>query len=59
LHSKIMENTLITLTEFIIFAFCLVGCGLMSFYIGRQEGIQGTVQYLIDAGILEVDEENE
>ena len=54
-----MENTLITLTEFIIFAFCLVGCGLMSFYIGRQEGIQGTVQYLIDAGILEVDEENE
>lgn len=47
------------MVEAAIFAFCLIGCSLTSFYIGRQEGIEGTVQYFIDAGILEVEDEDE
>lgn len=40
-----------------IFAFCLVGCGLTSFFIGRQDGIESTVEYLIEVGVLEVEDE--
>jgi len=40
-----------------IFAVCMIGCGLTSFHLGRQEGIENTVQYLIDEGVLEVDDE--
>lgn len=40
-----------------IFAVCMIGCGMTSFHLGRQEGIENTVQYLIDEGVLEVDDE--
>jgi len=30
---------------------------LTSFHLGRQEGIENTVQYLIDQGVLEVDDD--
>ena len=40
-----------------IFAFCMVGCAGQSFFLGRRTGIEATVQYLIDQGVLEVDDE--
>lgn len=44
-------------TALIVFAICLGGCAQTAFYIGRRDGIEGTVQYLIDQGVLEVDDE--
>jgi len=40
-----------------IFAVCMLGCALTSFHLGRQEGIENTVQYLIDQCVLEVDDD--
>jgi len=45
------------LTMYLIFAFCMIGCAGHSFYLGRRTGIEATVQYLIDQGVLEVDDE--
>jgi len=41
----------------VVFIFCLIGCGIHSWRLGRRDGINGTVEYLIDKGILEVDDE--
>ena len=40
-----------------IFAVCMAGCALSSFYLGRREGIESTVQYLIDQGVIELEDE--
>lgn len=45
------------LIDYAICAFCLVGCGIVSFKLGRLEGIEHTVQYFINVGVLEVEEE--
>jgi hypothetical protein len=45
--------------EYVIFIFCLIGCGLQSWWIGRRNGVQTTVDYLLDEGYLELDEEKE
>jgi|GEM_PF-1771937 hypothetical protein len=44
-------------TALIVFALCLWGCAQTAFHLGRRDGIEGTVQYLIDTGVLEVDDE--
>jgi len=44
-------------TALIIFSMCLWGCANTAFHLGKREGIEGTVQYLIDQGVLEVDDE--
>lgn len=44
--------------EYLIFALCMAGCAGQSYYLGKRYGIEGTVQYLIDQGVLEVDDEN-
>jgi hypothetical protein len=30
---------------------------MTAFFLGRQEGIENTVQYLIDEGVLNIDDE--
>lgn len=40
-----------------IFVFCLIGCGLTCHALGKQEGIETTIEHLVDHGMLEVDEE--
>jgi len=45
-----------TTPEIAVFVFCLVGCGLTSFFLGRQAGIEGAVQHFIDIGLLEIEE---
>lgn len=42
-----------------IFVFCIVGCSYMSFRSGRAEGISEAVQYLIEAGVIEIEETEE
>jgi hypothetical protein len=44
-------------TALIVFALCMSGAASTSFHLGRRDGIEGTVQYLIDTGVLEVDDE--
>jgi hypothetical protein len=45
--------------EIAIFIFCLIGCGMTSYHLGRQEGIETTIEHLVDHGMLEVDVEQE
>ena len=40
-----------------IFVFCLIGCGLTCHALGKQEGIETTIEHLVDNGMLELDEE--
>ena len=45
--------------EIAIFIFCLIGCGMSSYHLGRQEGIETTIEHLVDEGLLEVNSEQE
>lgn len=51
-------NTMIGV-DAVIFIFCLLGCGISAWYLGHREGIEDAVQYFIDNGIIEVDEDFE
>lgn len=44
-------------TSLIVFGVCMFGAASTAFHLGRREGIENTVQYLIDTGVLEVDNE--
>ena len=37
---------MIEVSSFIIFTFCLIGCGLHAFHLGKLVGIENTVEYL-------------
>jgi len=43
-------------TNVVIFIFCLIGCGVHCWRLGKMEGIEGTVQYFIDEGYLDIEE---
>ena len=46
-----------TLAAFVVFGLCLVGCGTHCWHLGRRVGIQHAVDYLVDQGHLDVDED--
>jgi hypothetical protein len=43
--------------ELSIFMFCMIGCGLTCHALGKQEGIESTIEHLVDEGLLQLDEE--
>jgi|TARA_B110000908_G_C10111987_1_gene383495 hypothetical protein len=43
--------------EFGLFAVCLVASGIQCHALGKQEGIESTIEHLVDNGMLELDEE--
>ena len=45
--------------EIAIFIFCLLGCSIQSYHLGKQEGIETTIEHLVDEGLLEVQSEQE
>ena len=47
---------MVEVPSFVIFMFCLVGAGIHSFFLGKQVGVENTIQYLHDKGIVEFDE---
>ena len=49
----------LSLTAFTLFAICMAGCGIHCWYLGRRVGIQYAVDYLVDNGHLDVDDEVE
>ena len=47
---------MVEVPSFVIFMFCLVGCGVQAFFLGKQTGVENTIQYLHDKGIIEFTE---
>jgi hypothetical protein len=45
--------------DFIIYAVCLAGCSYISYRLGKTEGVADAVQYFIDTGVIEAEEEDE
>lgn len=41
----------------VIFAFCMIGVGFSSFFLGRREGMETLIEYFVEQGILELEEE--
>ena len=37
-----------------IFVFCLVGCGLTCHALGKQEGIETTIEHLVDLSLIHI-----
>jgi hypothetical protein len=50
---NINSNGELTMIETAIFLFCLLGCGLTCHELGKQEGIETTIETLIDKGLLQ------
>jgi len=44
-----------TMAEVAVFIFCLIGCGMTSHALGKQEGIETTIEHLVDQGLLEIE----
>jgi len=42
-----------------IFIFCLVGCSITSWYLGKQRGIADAVTYLVQEGLLTFEEDED
>ena len=51
---QVTENFML---ELAIFTFCLIGCGLTCHALGKQEGIESTIEHLVDNGMLEIEDE--
>jgi hypothetical protein len=47
-----------SVAEFAIFLFCMIGCGIQCWHLGKTTGVEATVQYMIDTGVLEVEEDS-
>ena len=43
------------MAEVAVFIFCLIGCGMTSYNLGKQEGIETTIEHLVDEGLLEIE----
>ena len=43
--------------ELAVLLFCMIGCGLTCHALGKQEGIETTIEHLVDKGLLELEEE--
>ena len=52
-----IQERRIFMMEIAIFIFCLIGCGMTSYNLGKQEGIETTIEHLVDQGMLEVESE--
>ena len=48
---------MVTIEAIAIFFLCLIGCGVQAWRLGRHQGIEDTVTYMINEGLIEVDEE--
>jgi len=42
--------------EYAVFCFCCIGCGLVCHRLGKQEGMEQTIEHLVDRGILTLEE---
>ena len=42
--------------ELVVLMVCVSGCGMTCYHLGKQEGIETTIEHLMDKGMIEVDE---
>ena len=59
-HSEVdkpIQETEKFMLEYAIFVFVVIGCGLTCHALGKQEGIETTIEHLVDNGMLELEEE--
>lgn len=54
---KPIQETEKFMLEYAIFVFVVIGCGLTCYALGKQEGIETTIEHLVDNGMLELEEE--
>lgn len=54
---RCQRRSLVAVAVYIIFAFCMYGCAQTAFYLGRRDGIEATVEHLVNKGLLDVEED--
>jgi len=57
--NSIKEKRVISIQETAIFIFCLVGCGIHCWTIGKNSGIVMALEYLEEQGIINLEEEGD
>ena len=45
------------IATYLIFGLCMAGCAGQAYFLGRRLGIASTVEYLVEEGILQLEEE--
>ena len=45
------------LVELAVLTVCMIGCGLTCHSLGKQEGIETTIEHLVDQGMLELEDD--
>jgi len=45
--------------EMIIFALCMIGSSITSFRIGRDSGAEAVIEYLVEEGVLTLEEDEQ
>tara|TARA_R110001606_G_scaffold19544_1_gene71490 strand:- start:746 stop:958 length:213 start_codon:yes stop_codon:yes gene_type:complete len=48
---------LMLVVELAVLMFCMIGCGMTCHALGKQEGIETTIEHLVDHGMLELEDE--
>ena len=48
---------MVEVPSIVIFVICLLGCGVHSFFLGRRIGVEHTLLYLENEGLIEFTEE--
>tara|TARA_R110002073_G_scaffold5739_3_gene35328 strand:+ start:1614 stop:1760 length:147 start_codon:yes stop_codon:yes gene_type:complete len=43
--------------ELAVLMFCMIGCGMTCYALGKQEGVERTIEHLVDHGMLELEDE--
>ena len=47
----------ILIVELAAMTVCVIGCGMTCYNLGKQEGIETTIEHLVDEGMLELEED--
>ncbi len=45
------------IATYLIFGLCMCGCAGQAYFLGRRLGIESTINYLVDEGVLQLEEE--
>lgn len=43
--------------ELSVLMFCMIGCGMTCYNLGKQEGIESTIEHLVDQGMIQIEED--
>lgn len=49
---------MVEMHSIVVFIFCLIGCGIHSYFLGKRVGIIDCLGYLEDQGVIEFTEDS-